>query len=87
MSSYIIAGSADSLDTAYVLFFVPSARKLLDVSKPNTKILISGLSSNMPLNGKITFKKFAEFMVFLKNQIQLFIRSMAKSSEEKKISY
>lgn len=35
MSSYIIAGSADSIDTAYVHYQLCSAKRLLAASKPN----------------------------------------------------
>lgn len=38
MSSYIIAGSADSIDTAYVTFVLSSVKKLLGESRPNIKI-------------------------------------------------
>ena len=42
MSSYIIAGSADSIDTAYVPFMRFSASKLPKELWPNTKISILG---------------------------------------------
>jgi|LakMenEpi03Aug12_release.lakeMendotaPanAssembly.Ray.scaffolds.fasta_scaffold2157370_1 hypothetical protein len=40
MSSYIIAGSADSIDTSYVFIKLLSANKLLEEFKQNTKISI-----------------------------------------------
>lgn len=40
MSSYIIAGSADSIDTAYVCIKLSSANKLLEEFNQNTKISI-----------------------------------------------
>jgi hypothetical protein len=40
MSSYIIAGSADSIDTAYVFIALSSAKKSREEYSRNTKILI-----------------------------------------------
>ena len=41
MSSYIIAGSADSIDTAYVIFILSSVNKLQEELRLNIKILTS----------------------------------------------
>lgn len=40
MSSYIIAGSADSIDTAYVFMALSSAKKSREEFNQNTKISI-----------------------------------------------
>jgi len=40
MSSYIIAGSADSIDTAYVYMALSSAKKSQEEYSQNTKISI-----------------------------------------------
>ena len=58
MSSYIIAGSADSIDTAYVIQLRSSVKKLPGGSVANTKISILELLSNILPNGISIFKKF-----------------------------
>ena len=74
MSSYIIAGSADSIDTAYVLLFTLSAKKSRGESAANTKISILELSSSILQNGNSTFKKYAESTGSSRSQIRLSIR-------------
>lgn len=80
MSSYIIAGSADSIDTAYVISLLFSANKLPAESKPNTKISISESLSNIPPNGNNIYNKSAESTVSSKSPIPSSTPSMAKSS-------
>ena len=59
MSSYIIAGSADSIDTAYVDSLVSSVKKLPEELIANTKISILELSLSIPLNGNSICNKYA----------------------------
>jgi len=78
MSSYIIAGSADSIDTAYVVKEWFSASNWPEELRLNIKTLISELSSSIRLNGRNIYNKYAEYMDSLRNQIQLCILSTVK---------
>lgn len=79
MSSYIIAGSADSIDTAYVLIVTSSAKKLPAELTASTRISISELSSSTRQNGNNTYSKFAGSTDSSKNQTQLSTPLMARS--------
>ena len=78
MSSYIIAGSADSIDTAYVHNSWSSVKKLQEELRLNIKILILELLLSILQNGNNISSKSVEFTASLINPIQLFTLLMEK---------